>query len=333
MGRNAIMSASEVLSLVRKRAEAHTAYAEVRRPFRFLLCGDPALVAEFRTLLLAGHPGDHIPLESAATLETVDAARIQPVAPDARAIIFLGGPADRSGARLELFAPLKLPIFALTVDPNGAPQAPPAPPLAGAVGDYTVARLDRDALRHHFFPHLVERCKGVEIAVGRHLPPLRETVAARLTRNAASSALKIAAASAVVDHIPLLGVVLGAVASAGNMVAITGIQIALLMQVGAVYGKDPEVSQIWELLPIVGGGFGWRMLSRELSGFIPVAGVAIKGAIAYAGTIVVGEGASFYYAEGRHMTKAHAAALYEETKRSSMAFARELYARFRNKPS
>ncbi len=121
-------------------------------------------------------------------------------------------------------------------------------------------------------------------------------------------------------------------ASAGDMVAITGIQIALMMQISAVYGKDPDIGQIWELLPIVGGGFGWRMLYRELSGFIPVAGIAIKSAIAYAGTIVVGEGVAFYYAEGRHMTKAQAAQLYAETKSAAMRFARETYDRFRKKP-
>ena len=144
--------------------------------------------------------------------------------------------------------------------------------------------------------------------------------------------MKVAAASAVVDHVPLLGIVLGAVASAGDMVAITGIQIVLMMQIGAVYDHEPEVADIWELLPVVGGGLGWRMLSRELSGFIPVAGVAIKGAIAYAGTIVVGEGVSFYYQHGRHMTKAQAAALYEEMKRAGMGFARELYQRLRRRP-
>ena len=104
------------------------------------------------------------------------------------------------------------------------------------------------------------------------------------------------------------------------------------MQIGAAYSKDVDMTRVWELLPIVGGGFGWRMLSRELSGFIPVAGVAIKGAIAYAGTIVVGEGVSFYYSEGRHMTRAQAAALYEETRRAGLTFARELYQRFRNRP-
>jgi uncharacterized protein (DUF697 family) len=333
VSRNGILSASEVLTLVRKGVQVRSAFAEVRRPFRFFLCGDPALVAELRATLLAGHVGEHIPREAVATLETIDPAHRETVTgPDARAIIFLGRPGDRGGARLDLLAPFKLPIFAVTVDPDAMPSSPPVPPVSGAIGDYTVTRLDRDALRYRLFPHLVERCKGVEIAVGRNLPALREAVAAKLTRDAASSALKVAAASAVIDHVPVLGVVLGAVASAGDMVAITGIQIALLMQIGAAYGKDPEVGQIWEMLPVVGGGFGWRMLSRELSGFIPVAGIAIKGAIAYAGTIVVGEGASFYYAEGRHMTKAQTTALYEETKRTSISFAKELYARLRGKP-
>jgi len=79
----------------------------------------------------------------------------------------------------------------------------------------------------------------------------------------------------------------------------------------------------------VGGGLGWRALSREISGFIPVAGVAIKGAIAYAGTIVVGEGAGFFYEYGRHMTAAQAGVLYEERKRAALAFARDLVAKLR----
>jgi uncharacterized protein (DUF697 family) len=333
VSRSALLSASDVLRLVRSRAAAHSALIDTQRPFRFLLCGDPALVAELRALLLAGHEGDHIPLEAAATLETIDSARVQRPAPDARVVIFLGRPGDRAAARLEPLTALNLPIFAITVDPEASGvSAPATAPLPALVGDYTVPRLDRASLRQHCFTHIVDRCKGVEISVGRNIPALRQTVAAKLTRNAAASALKIAAASAVVDHIPILGAVLGAVASAGDMVAITGIQIALTMQIGAAYNKDADLTRVWELLPIVGGGFGWRLLSRELSGFIPVAGVAIKGAIAYAGTIVVGEGVSFYYSEGRHMTRAQAAALYEETRRAGLTFARELYQRLRKRP-
>jgi uncharacterized protein (DUF697 family) len=329
----ATINASDLLTLVRKGVSASAVHTEARKPFRFLLCGDPGLVAELRALLLLARESDAtIPLDAASTLETIDPVRRPTVVGgDARCVIFLGrGPADIAGARLDLLQQLRLPVFAITVDPTATQVTPPtvAPP-AGEVAEYVVPRLDRESLRGRFFPHLIERCRGIEVAVGRRLPALRETVSAKLTRDAASSALKIAAASAVVESVPLLGIVLGAVASAGDIVAITGIQIVLMIQIGATYGKDPDVQRIWELLPVVGGGLGWRALSRELAGFIPVAGIAIKGAIAYAGTIVVGEGVSFFYEYGRHMTPAQAGQLYEEKKRSALTFARSMVSRIK----
>jgi len=332
-------AAADLLTLVRKRVNVGAVHSEARKPFRFLLCGDPRLVSEFRALLLLAREEQNVPLDAASTLETIDPARRATImGPDVRCIIFLGGPGDVAGANFDVLRPLKVPIFALTVDPNfgfapganGTPVTQPAgAPKPGEVAEYTVPRLDRESLRGRVFPHIVDRCKGTEVAVGRRLPALRETVSAKLTRDAASSALKIAAASAVVDHVPVLGIILGAVASAGDMAAITGIQIVLMMQIGATYGKDPDVQRIWELLPVVGGGLGWRALSRELAGFIPVAGVAIKGAIAYAGTIVVGEGVGFFYEHGRHMTPAQAGQIYEERKRAALSFARDMVARIR----
>jgi uncharacterized protein (DUF697 family) len=329
----ATINASDLLTLVRKGVNASSVHTEARKPFRFLLCGDPGLVAELRALLLLARDSDeNIPLDASSTLETIDPARRPTlVGADARCVIFLArGAADFAGARLDLLQTLRLPVFALTVDATATPAAQPTvAPAAGEVAEYVVPRLDREALRGRFFPQLIDRCKGVEVAVGRRLPALRETVAAKLTRDAASSALKIAAASAVVESVPLLGIVLGAVASAGDIVAITGIQIVLMIQIGATYGKDPDVARIWELLPVVGGGLGWRALSRELAGFIPVAGIAIKGAIAYAGTIVVGEGVSFFYEYGRHMTAAQAGQIYEEKKRAALSFARNLASRIK----
>jgi uncharacterized protein (DUF697 family) len=320
---------AELFTLVRKGVAATNFGAEARKPFRFLLCGDPGLVAEFRALLLSGH-SEGVPFDAPATLETIDPSRSASAAgPDARCVIFLARPGDLAGARLDLLQPLHLPIFVVTVDPAVTESHPSSAPAAGEAAEYIVPQIDRDSLRHRLFPHLIDHCKGIEIAVGRRLPPLREAVANKLTRNAATSALWVAGASALADHIPVLGLVLGAVASAGDMVAITGIQIVLMVQIGAAYGKDPDVHRIWELLPVVGGGFGWRALSRELAGFVPVAGVAIKAAIAYAGTIVVGEGSAFYYEHGRHMTAAQAAALYDEKKRNAMVFSRDLFTRFK----
>jgi len=133
----------------------------------------------------------------------------------------------------------------------------------------------------------------------------------------------------VVDHVPVIGLVLGAFASAGDMVAITGIQVMLMLHIEAVYGRDPDVQRTWQLLPVIGGGFGWRTLARELAGFVPVAGIAIKGAIAYAGTIVVGEGVTFLHEHGHTMSKGQAAALYERTKNDALRFTKDLIGRLR----
>ncbi|MGD0475222.1 MAG: hypothetical protein ABSB70_18695 [Candidatus Velthaea sp.] len=330
--RASVMGAAEIFQRLRSTINVGAVHAGARKPFRFLLCGDPALMSELRRLLLDGHDdGGFIPLDAAATLETIDPGAGRRIdIDDARCVIFLGRVGDRSGARLELLTGLGLPILALIVDPAvAAPSGPTLPPAAGTVEDYIVPSIARDALAGRFLPHVIDCCRGIEIAVGRRLPALRETVAAKLTRDAALNALKVAGASAVVDHIPLLGVVIGAFASAGDMMAITGIQMMLMLQIGATYGKDPDFARVWELLPIVGGGFGWRALSRELSGFIPVAGIFIKGAIAYAGTVVVGEGARVYFQNGRHMTAADGAKLYEDTKTSALAFARDSFAKLR----
>ncbi len=325
----ATADARQLFSMVRKGIDTHAVRAHVRKPFRFLLCGDPSLIAEMRALLLSGH-GELMPTDAAAALETVRVGT--PLAVDrreVRAAIFLGRRGDCEGADFAPLSALGTPILALTVDPLGTPSGPSASPARGMWAEYVVPSLDVPSLRGRFFPHLVDCASGVEIAVGRNFPVLRETVAAKLTRDAANSALKVSLASAVVDHIPVVGIVFGAFASAGDMVAITGIQVMLMLHIEAAYGRDPDVGRTWQLLPIIGGGFGWRTLARELVGFVPIAGIAIKGAIAYAGTIVVGESVAFFAQHGHHMTKGEASALYERAKGDALRRAREFTAKFR----
>ena len=315
----------DILRLVRKGIDVKKVQTHTRKPFRFYLCGDPALVAEMRAFLLAGNDQ---PFGAVAALETLLPGVSRATIPsEARLVLFLGRTGDVSAGAMAALRPLQLPIIAVTVDDQAQPSGPSTPPPPGTFAEYTVGAISREALRGRVLPHIVECCKGVEIAVGRALPALRETVAAKLTRDAANSALKIALASAVVDHIPVVGLVVGVFASAGDMVAITGIQVMLMLHIEAAYGKDPDVQHIWQLLPVIGGGFGWRSLARELSGFIPVAGIAIKGAIAYAGTIVVGEGVTFYFEHGQHMSAGQAKSIYESTRDEALAFARDLVAR------
>jgi uncharacterized protein (DUF697 family) len=326
-------SAAAVFERLRSSLNVGAVQAGARRPFKFFLYGDPALLSTLRRVLLSGHDGDTIPADAAATLETLSFDRAVDTT-DARAVICLGRPSDRGQMRLDRLAPLRLPILVLLVDESvTAPSGPAQAPGPGEVEEYVVDHIGLDTLRGRFLPHLIDCCRGIEVAVGRRLPALRETVAAKLTRDAALSALKVAGASAVVDHVPVLGIVLGAFASGADMVAITGIQMTLMLNIGATYGRDPDLSAMWEMLPIVGGGFGWRALARELSGFIPVGGVIIKSAIAYAGTVVVGEGVAYFYRHGREMGPADAARVYEDARAHAQLFAREVFARFRRNGS
>jgi uncharacterized protein (DUF697 family) len=323
-------SAVAVFQRLRGSLNVERVRTEARRPFKFFVCGDPALLGELRAVLLAGQPGDSVPADAAAAFETLGTQRNVDTT-DARAVICVGRATDRESLALEKLAALRLPVLVLIVDPDvTAPSGPAQAPGRGGVEEYVVDRIAPETLRGRFLPHLVDCCRKIEVAVGRRLPALRDTVAAKLTRDAAMNALKVSGASAVVDHVPLLGIVLGAFASGADMFAITGIQMSLMLNIGATYGRDPDLSAMWELLPVVGGGFGWRALAREISGFIPVGGVFIKAAIAYAGTVVVGEGVAYYYrTNGKHMGIDDAARVYDDAKASAMTFARDILARLR----
>src|SRR5208282_4594303 len=116
---------------------------------------------------------------------------------EVRVIVFLGRRGDLDGAALEPLKALNVPILAVTVDPSAQPSGPASPPAPAAFAEYVVPAINKEALRGRVFLHIVDVSKGVEIAIGRRLPPLRETVAAKLTRDAANNALKVALASAV----------------------------------------------------------------------------------------------------------------------------------------
>jgi uncharacterized protein (DUF697 family) len=334
MMKSGAIGAAQTFNRLRSTLNTGAVRAGARQPFKFLLCGDPALVAAFRAVLLDGTGNEAVTFGAAAALETIAPGGAPADLTDARAVLFFGTPADRAGAPLDALGALKLPVFAVLVDAGvSATSGPAQAPAAGAIEDYVVPVVEFEWLRTRLLPHLVDVCKNVEIAVGRRLPVLRTTVAAKLTRDAALNALKVSGASAIIDNVPVVGAFLGAFVSAGDMMAITGIQMMLMLQIRATFGKDPDVAQMWELLPIVGGGFGWRALARELSGFIPVGGILIKSAIAYAGTVVVGEGATFYELHGRHMAKVDAAKVYDEARTSAQSFARDMLARIRRNGS
>jgi uncharacterized protein (DUF697 family) len=117
-------------------------------------------------------------------------------------------------------------------------------------------------------------------ALAARLPALRPAVCRELIR---SFARKNALVSAAV-FVP--GV---------DMPILTLNQVRLVLRIALAYGQEIDRERALELLGVVGAGFGLRTVARELLDVVPVAGWALKGAVAYAGTKALGEAAVRYF--------------------------------------
>ena len=84
-----------------------------------------------------------------------------------------------------------------------------------------------------------------------------------------------------------------------DMPLLTLNQLRLVLRIAAAYGEEMNRDRLPEALAVVAAGLGLRTVARELLDLVPVAGWALKGAIAYAGTRAVGE-AAIRAAEARH---------------------------------
>jgi len=129
--------------------------------------------------------------------------------------------------------------------------------------------------------HAVARKLGEDgTALAARLPVLRRAVCDELIR---SFAKKNAIVSAAI-FVP--GV---------DMPVLTLNQIRLVLRIALAYGQEIDKQRAIELIGVVGAGFGLRTVARELLDLVPVAGWAVKGAVAYAGTKALGEAAVRYF--------------------------------------
>jgi uncharacterized protein (DUF697 family) len=129
--------------------------------------------------------------------------------------------------------------------------------------------------------HAVARKLGEDgTALAARLPALRRAVCDELIRSFAKKNAIIAAAV----FIP--GV---------DLPVLTLNQARLVLRIALAHGQEIDKDRALELLGVVGAGFGLRTVARELLDVVPVAGWAVKGAVAYAGTKAIGEAAVRYF--------------------------------------
>jgi uncharacterized protein (DUF697 family) len=80
-------------------------------------------------------------------------------------------------------------------------------------------------------------------------------------------------------------------------------QIRLVLRIADAYGFEIDRDRVPEVLGVIGSGLGLRALAREALGAIPIAGWAVKGAIAFAGTRTLGEAAIRYFERRAPVTR------------------------------
>jgi uncharacterized protein (DUF697 family) len=79
-----------------------------------------------------------------------------------------------------------------------------------------------------------------------------------------------------------------------DLPALTLNQIRLVLRIADAHGFEVDRERLPELLAVIGSGLGFRAVARQALGLVPVAGWAVKGGVAYAGTRTLGEAAMRY---------------------------------------
>jgi uncharacterized protein (DUF697 family) len=141
----------------------------------------------------------------------------------------------------------------------------------------------------------------VRVGPGEPLPvdDIAAAIAARLGEEAAPLAGRLPALrGAVCERIVASfarknGVLAAAVFVPGaDLPLLTLNQVRMLLRLDQAYGLelDPR-ERLPEIAATVGAGLGLRTVARELLDVVPVAGWAVKGGVAYAGTRALGEAA------------------------------------------
>ena len=280
MRKPAVASAAMAMKAVRDvRAES-----DVRGPLR--MCGSTAPLEELRRALLDA-PGT-----DASAVDVFAARRLRPDDAEAlgrAAVVVYGAQVvasldDGTRADLEVVGSAGRPLLAVLegvdlpddalVEAARVPGVSPLSVLPSKRGRFPL----RKAMRL-----LAERAGGAGPSLAARLPAFRPYVVERLIDTAARRTGFVATAV----WIP-----------GADMPILTAIQLRLVLQIGACHGVEVSPDRAIELLGVLGAGFGMRTVARELLDFVPVAGWAVKGSVAYGGTQALGRAADEYFAHG-----------------------------------
>jgi uncharacterized protein (DUF697 family) len=163
------------------------------------------------------------------------------------------------------------------------------------------------SLIDNFVPVMLDLLPDQLIPLARQFPLFRVPVANHLINETCFSNAAYSLSSGLAGVVPALIVPM----NISDMVVLSKAQAFLVYKLGLALGLSTEWRDyVAEFGSVVGSGFLWRQLARQLVGLIPVWGIIPKVGVAYAGTYVVGHAVLRWYLTGRHLSPQQMRAFY-----------------------
>ena len=178
--------------------------------------------------------------------------------------------------------------------------APPDDWAAWQAHDLVYASANSpQSLLKNFVPAVLRLLPERLIPLARQFPLFRIPIAHQLINETSFSNAAYSISSGLAGIVPALIVPM----NISDMLVLSKAQAFLVYKLGLSFGFSTEWRDyLAEFSGIIGGGFMWRQLARQLVGLIPVWGIAPKVGVAYAGTYVVGHAVLKWYLTGRHIS-------------------------------
>lgn len=173
-------------------------------------------------------------------------------------------------------------------------------------------KLPAESGQRQLLRTILQDLEAFDIALARRLPPFRPLVSAQLINETSRANAEFALMSNIPALVPIVG---GIVSASADLLVLTKNQMLLVFKIAAAHGQDIHHSRkvLTEMVPVVGAGFFWRSLARELANLLPAGIAAIpKTTVAYSGTYVAGRSAQYYYSTGRRPSRETMTQFYKE---------------------
>ena len=159
------------------------------------------------------------------------------------------------------------------------------------------------------------------LTFARHLPRFRGAVMRSLVDETSRANAIYAASTGVAEVVPVLNIPL----NVADMIVLSKNQLIMAYKIALAAGKKGQPQEVMgEIIGVLGGGFLFRQVARQLVGLVPVWGIVPKVAVSYAGTWAIGQSVQLWAVRGKVPDQKDLRGFYDSALERGRSFAKGL---------